>query len=51
MTLWSRGRMISTWSWRRRAGQWCYETGVRVHRAGKHAACTGLKPAGLDVGR
>lgn len=27
-----------------------FETVVRVHRAGEHAAYTGLKPAGLDVG-
>ena len=32
------------------ARQWFYETVVRVHRAGEHAAYTGLKPAGLDVG-
>jgi hypothetical protein len=32
------------------ARQWFYETVVRVHRAGEHAAFTGLKPAGLDVG-
>lgn len=32
------------------ARQWFYETVVRLHRAGEHAAYTGLKPAGLDVG-
>jgi hypothetical protein len=32
------------------ARQWFFETVVRVHRAGEHAAYTGLKPAGLDVG-
>lgn len=32
------------------AERWFYETVVRVHRAGEHAAYTGLKPAGLDVG-
>lgn len=32
------------------AQQWFFETVVRVHRAGEHAAYTGLKPAGLDVG-
>jgi hypothetical protein len=30
--------------------RWFFETVVRVHRAGEHAAYTGLKPAGLDVG-
>jgi hypothetical protein len=32
------------------AQRWFFETVVRVHRAGEHAAYTGLKPAGLDVG-
>jgi hypothetical protein len=32
------------------AQQWFFETVVRIHRAGEHAAFTGLKPAGLDVG-
>ena len=32
------------------ARQWFLETVVRIHRAGEHAAYTGLKPAGLDVG-
>ena len=32
------------------ARRWFFETVVRVHRAGEHAAYTGLKPAGLDVG-
>jgi hypothetical protein len=32
------------------AERWFFETVVRVHRAGEHAAYTGLKPAGLDVG-
>jgi hypothetical protein len=32
------------------AQRWFLETVVRVHRAGEHAAYTGLKPAGLDTG-
>ena len=33
------------------ADRWFFETAVRVHRAGEGAPFTGLKPAGLDVGR
>lgn len=32
------------------ADRYFFETVVRVHRRGEHAAYTGLKPAGLDVG-
>jgi Family of unknown function (DUF6448) len=32
------------------ADRWFFETVVRVHRVGEHAAFTGLKPAGEDVG-
>jgi hypothetical protein len=32
------------------AQRWFFETVVRVHRTGEHAAYTGLKPAGLNVG-
>jgi hypothetical protein len=32
------------------ADLYCFETAVRLHRAGEGAPYTGLKPAGLDVG-
>ena len=32
------------------AQRWFFETVVRLHRVGEHAAYTGLKPAGLDIG-
>jgi hypothetical protein len=33
------------------ADRWFFENMVRIHRAGEGAPYTGLKPAGLDVGR